>query len=46
MRAWRRFFPAYSAAFNELVAMGALPSAEIIRARVDRECPEDERSEK
>jgi hypothetical protein len=45
MRAWRRFFPAYSAAFNELVAIGALPSAEIIRARDGRECLEDERNE-
>jgi hypothetical protein len=46
MRAWRRFFPAYSAAFKELVAIGALPSAEIIRARDGHECLEDVQHEK
>ena len=42
MRAWRRFFPAYSAAFNELVALGALPSAGIVRARDQQHGSEDE----
>jgi hypothetical protein len=42
MRAWRRFFPAYSAALGELVALGAVPSAEVVRARQDRDAREVE----
>jgi hypothetical protein len=30
MRAWRNFFPAYSAAFEGLVALGAAPAADVL----------------
>lgn len=35
MRAWRKFFPSYSAAFKELVTLGELPSADVVRSEIE-----------